>query len=101
VFAPHFGRRLRSDGNLGKIVRLAAATGARVMPIYSERLAGARFISHVLPPLELPRGRLDPDTLRAEVARLDAVFAPAVRRLVEQWYMAIEFGADPDDPILP
>jgi KDO2-lipid IV(A) lauroyltransferase len=97
VLAPHFGRRLRIDGNLGKIVRLAAATGARVLPIYSERLRGARFVSRVLPPLEMPRGRLDDDAIRAQVARIDGIFEPIVRRLAEQWYMAVEFGEDAQD----
>jgi KDO2-lipid IV(A) lauroyltransferase len=99
VRAPHFGRRLRTDGNLGKIARLAAATGARVLPIYSERLTGARFVSHVLPPLEPPRGRLNSTGIQEQVERIDEIFAPIVCRLVEQWYMAIEFRIDPDDPV--
>jgi KDO2-lipid IV(A) lauroyltransferase len=99
VFAPHFGRRTRIDGNLGKIVRLAAATGARVLPIYSERIAAARFRSHILPILEMPKGRLDEATISAQVMRIDAIFAPIVRRLVTQWYMAVEFGDDPTDPV--
>jgi KDO2-lipid IV(A) lauroyltransferase len=99
VFAPHFGRRVRIDGNLGKIVRLAAATGARVLPMYSERLGSARFRSHILPILDMPRGRLDDQTIRAQVMRIDAVFAPIVKRLATQWYMAVEFGDDPDDPV--
>jgi lauroyl/myristoyl acyltransferase len=99
VFAPFFGRRVRLDGNLGKMVRLAAATGARILPIYSERLAGARFVTHLLPPIEFPPGRRSEDALLADVARLDAVFAPIVRRLVRQWYMAVDFALDPDDPV--
>jgi len=99
VYAPFFGRRLRLDGNLGKMARLAAATGARILPIYSERLAGARFVTHLLPPVEPARGRRGEDALLAEVARLDAVFAPIVRRLIRQWYMAIDFAHDPDDPV--
>jgi len=100
VFAPQFGRRPRLDGNLGKIVRLAAATGARILPIYSERLDGARFVAHLLPPIEVPRGRQDDATLLACVARIDALFAPAVRRLLTQWYMAVEFADDADDPVM-
>jgi len=99
VHAPHFGRRLRADGNLGKIVRLAAASGALVVPMWSERVAGARFVSRLGPPLEVPTGRLSQDALQAQVARLDAVFAPVVRSLVDQWYMATEFRFDGEDPI--
>lgn len=100
VYAPHFGRRPRTDGNLGKIVRLAAATGARVLPMYSERIGTARFQSHILPELEMPHGRLNEDEIRTQVMRIDAVFAPIVQRLLTQWYMAVEFGADADDPVI-
>lgn len=99
VFAPHFGRAPRIDGNLGKIVRLAAATGARVLPMYSERVGPVRFRSHVLPMLDMPRGRLDDAAIRAQVMRIDAVFDPIIRRLVTQWYMAIEFGLEPGEDL--
>lgn len=95
VFAPHFGRPPRIDGNLGKIVRLAAATHARVLPVYSERIGAARFRSHILPMLEMPHGRLSDAEITQQVMRLDAVFAPIVQRLLTQWYMAVEFGPDP------
>ncbi len=99
VYAPHFGRRVRTDGNLGKIVRLAAATGARIMPIYNERLPGTRFVTHVGAPLEIPSGRLGAQDLATQVMRLDAIFAPIIRQHVDQWYMASEFRADPADPV--
>jgi KDO2-lipid IV(A) lauroyltransferase len=99
VFAPFFGRAPRTDGNLGKIVRLAAATGARILPLYNERLEGTRTVSHFLPLIEVPSGRLTGDTLREQIARLDAVFDPIVRRHADQWYMAVAFGHDPTDPI--
>jgi lauroyl/myristoyl acyltransferase len=101
VFAPHFGRKLRVDGNLGKIVRLAAMTGARILPVYSERLQGARFVSHLLPLLEVPNQPRDKEMIRAYVEQIDAIFAPIVRRLIQQWYMAVEFAEDPDDPVTP
>lgn len=99
VFAPHFGRRVRTDGNLGKVVRLAAATGASVLPMYNERIGPARFKSHILPVMEMPTGRLGDDRIREEVMRIDSVFDPIVRRHLTQWYMAVEFGHDPDDPV--
>jgi KDO2-lipid IV(A) lauroyltransferase len=99
VFAPHFGRRIRSEGNLGKIVRLAAANSARILPIYSERLIGANFVSHILPPIEVPYCRLDAELLCSQIAKLDAVFAPIVSRFLDQWYMATEFCPDPLDPV--
>lgn len=99
VFAPHFGRQTRIDGNLGKIVRLAAATGARVLPMYSERIGKARFQSHILPIMEMPHGRLSADEIKAQVMRIDGVFAPIVNRLLTQWYMAVDFSMDRADPI--
>jgi KDO2-lipid IV(A) lauroyltransferase len=99
VSAPHFGRHPRTDGNLAKIVRLAAATGARVLPMYNERVGPVRFQSHVLPILDMPRGRLDEHEISTQVMRIDAVFAPIVKRLLTQWYMAIEFGDEPDNPV--
>ena len=99
VMAPHFGRRLKSNGNMAKIVRLAAATGARVVPIYSERLSGANFISHILPPLDIPPGRLGPDGVLAQVARLDAIFGPIVRAHLDQWFWTVDLASSSDDPI--
>ena len=101
VYAPHFGRRLRTNGNLGKIVRLAAQTGARIMPCYSERLPGVRFISHTLPLIEVGTARLVDEALAAKVAVLDAIYAPIVRKLIDQWYMAIEFNMEANDPLSP
>ena len=99
VFAPHFGRKVRLDGNLGKIVRLAAATGARVLPMYNERIGTTHFQSHILPMIEVPQGRLSDEQIEAHVMRIDAVFAPIVKRLLTQWYMAVDFSLDPEDPI--
>lgn len=91
VLAPAFNRPPRTDGNLGKIVRLAASTGALILPAYSLRTQGANFTAHLLPPIEIPRGRLSRDAIAGHVARLDALFAPLVREHLTQWYMACEF----------
>jgi hypothetical protein len=61
--------------------------------VYCERLAGANFVGHVLEPYEPPAG-IDPAGLVREVTLLDAVFDAPVRRLVSQWYMAIEFPSE-------
>ena len=97
VHAPLFGRRPRIDSNLGKIVRLAAATGARVLPMYNERLGLARFRSHILPVMEMPSGRLTEEAAQQQIYRINEVFEPIVRRLLTQWYMAIEFDAEAGD----
>jgi lauroyl/myristoyl acyltransferase len=93
VGAPRLGVPRETNGNLSKIVRLAAATGAVVVPMYCERLQGAHFAAHILTPHEVPRGRLDETALRHEIDRLDLVFDPLVRQHVTQWYMAVEFSA--------
>lgn len=100
VMAPHFGRQLKPNGNMGKIIRLAAATGARVVPIYNERLVGAEFISHILPPLDIPRGRLGSEGVLEQVARLDAVFAPIVRKHLDQWLWTVDLASTKEDPLL-
>jgi KDO2-lipid IV(A) lauroyltransferase len=100
VRVPLFGRQPRIDGNLGTIVRLAAATGARVIPMYNERVRHTRFRSHILPVLDMPRGRLTDEAILAQVLRINGIFEPIIRRLMAQWYMAIECGNDPEDPVL-
>ncbi len=87
VPVPSFGRAPDYQGNLGKIVRIAIRTGAIILPIYSERLAGATIRTHILPPVECARR----DEVTAEeqshyAKQLDALFAPAVLRLIDQWF---------------
>ena len=94
VDTPLFGRPPRPDGTLGKIIRLAASTGALILPVYCERLSNARFIAHILDPCEPPATPVDTADLLQHVAHLSAVFDAPVRRLLDQWYMAIEFPSD-------
>lgn len=94
VDAPLFGRAPRLDGSLGKIVRLAASTGALILPVYCERLPNVRFTAHILEPCEPPATSVDTADLLQHVADLSALFDTPVRRLLDQWYMAIEFPSD-------
>jgi KDO2-lipid IV(A) lauroyltransferase len=94
VDTPLFGRPPRPDGTLGKIARLAASTGALILPVYCERLANVRFIGHVLEPCEPPATPVDTADLLQHVAHLNALFDTPVRTLLNQWYMAIEFPSD-------
>jgi Kdo2-lipid IVA lauroyltransferase/acyltransferase len=92
VAIPSFGRALECRSNLGKVVRMASRTGAIVLPLYSERLAGARFVTHVLPPMEFPRrSKIGAEEQAQRVAQLDALFAPAVLRLIDQWFGLLEY----------
>lgn len=94
VFAPFLGRTPVAHGNLGKMVRLAATTGARILPIYAERLPGVRFVVHALAEIEVAADRRDTAAILDQVVQIDALLDPIVRRLAEQWYMAIEFGTE-------
>ena len=93
IKAPFFGRPPRIDGNLGKMVRLAAATGARIVPIYAERRPGVRFVVHTLEPVEVAAAVSD-EAVLAAVLRINALIEPVVRNLADQWLVAVGFGKD-------
>lgn len=79
----------RIDGNLGKAARLALMTGALVVPFYNERLAGARFVTHVLPAMTLAGTAGDPAAVIEAVGRMEDALRPPILRLLDQWYMAL------------
>jgi len=92
VRTPAFGRPDDRQGNLGKIVRLAARSGAIILPIYSERLPGARFRAHCLEPIyPAEREAMDAVQLQERMQRLDALFAPIVLRHLDQWFGLLEY----------
>jgi KDO2-lipid IV(A) lauroyltransferase len=92
VPTPAFGRALEQRGNLGKIVRMAARTGAIILPSFSERLPRARFCVHFLQPMEFaPRTAMDAQAITHHMRHLDALFAPVVLRLIDQWFGLLEF----------
>ena len=93
VATPFFGRRPTTEGNLGKMVRLAAATGARIVPIFAERLPGVRFRLTLLQAVEVAGGD-DERGVLAEVVRINALIEPVVRSRADQWLVAIGFGRD-------
>jgi Kdo2-lipid IVA lauroyltransferase/acyltransferase len=92
VSVPFSGRTFDARSNLGKIVRIAARTGATILPLYSERLAGARFVTHVLRPLKFETNRkMSDEEQRQRAAELDALYAPAIMRLIDQWFGLLEY----------
>jgi KDO2-lipid IV(A) lauroyltransferase len=95
VHAPALGRPLRMDGNIMRAVRLAAATGAALVPAYALRLGdAARFRLTFLPPVEIgPQGRGRAAVLQ-DIAALDRVVEGVVRAHPEQWFMAHVFQPD-------
>ncbi|MGG5885542.1 lysophospholipid acyltransferase family protein [Falsiroseomonas sp. HC035] len=95
VHAPALGRPLRMDGNIMRAVRLAAATGAAVVPAYALRLGDeARFRLTFLPEIPVgPPGRGRSAALE-DIAALDRVVETVVRAHPEQWFMAHVFQPD-------
>jgi KDO2-lipid IV(A) lauroyltransferase len=95
VQAPTLGRAPRPEGNIHRLVRLAALTGATVLPVYAlRRGAAARFRLDVLPALPLQHLPRDAPALAADQAALDATVDAVVRAHPEQWLMATSFSWD-------
>jgi Kdo2-lipid IVA lauroyltransferase/acyltransferase len=95
VQAPAFGRALRADANIAYAVRLAALTGAVVIPAYCLRLGdAARFEVRFLPPLSLADTGDRKADMTENTRRLDAVIAPIVQAHLDQWYFALDFEFD-------
>jgi KDO2-lipid IV(A) lauroyltransferase len=95
VHAPAFGRKLQPTGNIAYVARLAAMSGAKVVPVYSLRVGdSARFKVRFLPEVEMVEtGDRDADTM-TNIARLDAVIDPIVRANLDQWYYVLDFEFD-------
>jgi lauroyl/myristoyl acyltransferase len=90
--AQSFGLALDARANLHKIVRMASRAGAIILPLYSERLGEAKFITHVLPPLEFPRKlKISVEEHLQRAAQLDALYTPAISRLLDQWFGLLEY----------
>lgn len=93
VNGPLFGRPAGRHGNLAVAARLAAATGARVLPLYVVRNQGARFTLHAEPApadwtacLEAARA----GDVAPAVHALNQRVEPAVRAHLDQWFMLHE-----------
>jgi KDO2-lipid IV(A) lauroyltransferase len=94
VSAPLFGRPIPPRANLSTIARLAAASGAAVIPAYVDR-DGARHRVTFLPPVELAtEGGDSAVRLIENVHRLDRIITPLVRDRLDQWYMLFEYRRD-------
>jgi KDO2-lipid IV(A) lauroyltransferase len=89
LLAPSFGRPVRLDGNLARIVRLAKMTDALICPYFCVRIDGARFELIVQPPISLDQ--TDDDYLRKGVERLDATIAAIIVGHLDQWLMLDNF----------
>ncbi|PWC28103.1 lysophospholipid acyltransferase family protein [Teichococcus aestuarii] len=88
VNAPALGRLLPTGGNIATALRLAAKTGAALVPAYALREPGPRFRLRFLPPVPVS------GALEADIAALEAVIDPIVRAHLEQWFMLHVFRPD-------
>jgi len=83
VFVKFFG--LDASTNVG-IARLAARTGAPVIPAFIVRQGrSARHVVHVLPFMDAERTGKPAEDVRRNTERFSAVFEEMVRRYPEQW----------------
>jgi lauroyl/myristoyl acyltransferase len=88
----------RAEGNihrLARLARLAALTGAAVLPVHALRRGqAARFRLVVGAELDLRRETRDAAALAADQAALDAAAEAVVRAHAGQWLMATSFRWD-------
>jgi Kdo2-lipid IVA lauroyltransferase/acyltransferase len=94
VFAPAFGRKLKPEGNMAYVARLAVITGADIIPAYCVRQGdSARFKVTFLPPVSLVRER-SKSALMQNIASINGVIEPIVRDHLDQWYYALDIELD-------
>jgi KDO2-lipid IV(A) lauroyltransferase len=92
ISTPCFGRALDPHANVHKVVRIAARTGAIILPLYSQRLGGARFCTRVLQPLEFVRqNKITAEEQQQRVMQLDRIYETAVLPLLDQWFGLLDF----------
>jgi lauroyl/myristoyl acyltransferase len=95
VHAPAFGRPLTPKGNIANVARLAAMTGATVIPGYIVRQgASARQVVTFLPPVVFADTGAAKADLLTNVGILDAIIEPIVREHLDQWLMLPDFRFD-------
>jgi len=87
VPVPAFGRPMEQHGNLSAVLRLARATGARLIPAYVERQTGARFHTVFGPPVELIRGEDEKAALLANLRNVDELLESIIVPRLDQWWM--------------
>ena len=106
INAPGFGRRgVGTAGNISIAVRLAHATDALLVPVFTLRVRGIRMSFHTLPPIDLREDaegapptagerRLSAATLAAGIQRLERAFAPIILANLDQWGGLMSIATD-------
>lgn len=89
VMGPGFSGPPDLEGNLGKAARLALATNALILPFYNERVAGSRFVTHMLPAIDPADAAKDDGAVLEVATRISEAMRPAILRNLDQWYMSL------------
>lgn len=97
TLAPFFGRPLDTEGNYGRIARLARHTGAAVVPghVVRRRPDGADFVVRYHPAVQMVRSDDERADRERNVAALDAAADPIVREHLLQWFMLVDLPPEP------
>lgn len=95
VYAPFFGRKLKLEGNIALVARLATMTGAAVIPAYVVRGDGAHFHATFMPPIDLVSGGDRDAELVQNVTRINATVEPVIRKHLDQWFWLFDLRLDP------
>ncbi|MGE0560121.1 MAG: lysophospholipid acyltransferase family protein [Burkholderiales bacterium] len=94
LYAPFLGRPVKAEGNIAYAARLAALTGAVIIPAYCTRLGGARFRVTFMPPVDLVSSSDREADVLENVARLDTVIEPVIRFHLDQWLWLFDARID-------
>ncbi|MCD0501718.1 lysophospholipid acyltransferase family protein [Bordetella petrii] len=98
IYFPTFGRPLPYGSNLSLAIRLSAATGAPLVPVYMRRLKGSKFELHILDDIPAPAPNDDPHHI--ELARdLDMLFTRVISEQIADWQQLYFVRPEPE-PIL-
>jgi len=84
IHFPTFGRPLPHGGNLSVAIRLAATSGARLVPVHLERLPGVRYTLHMSNPVVVPP-TATPEDMDAVARQLDAHFSTVIQTYLSDW----------------
>ena len=92
VWAPAFGRPLRTNGNIGNAVRLARLSNALIVPLHCLRLGEqARFRVTISPAYDLIKTEDRDADILTNVAAIDALITPLIRDHLDQWFFGLDF----------
>ncbi|WP_118135229.1 lysophospholipid acyltransferase family protein [Oceanicella sp. SM1341] len=94
---PYFGRPVQASSNMRFVLKLAARAEARLVPCHFVREGVDRNSIRALAHLPPPPPRATTEEMEETARALSAIFEPAVREHLEQWYMLKDMRLPPQD----